>query len=52
DLYDSGASHHMTPIREDFVEFQSTTLKTLTAANQQEFHSSGIGDALISIPNG
>jgi hypothetical protein len=23
DLYDSGASHHMTPIREDFVEFQS-----------------------------
>ncbi|KAF8234772.1 hypothetical protein L208DRAFT_1259928, partial [Tricholoma matsutake] len=35
-----------------FIEFQSTTPKTLTAANQQEFHSSGIGDILISIPNG
>ncbi|KAF8226900.1 hypothetical protein L208DRAFT_1021407, partial [Tricholoma matsutake] len=51
DLYGSGTSHHMMLIREDFIEFQSTTLKTLTAANQQEFHSGGIGDILISIPN-
>ena len=41
----------MTPICEDFMEFQSTTPKTLTAANQQEFHSSGIGNILINVPN-
>jgi hypothetical protein len=52
ELYDSGASHHMSPICDDFMEFQSTTPKSLTAANQQEFHSSGIGDILISVPNG
>jgi len=52
DLYDLGASHHIMPIREDFIEFQSTTPKTLTTANQQEFHSGGIGNILISIPNG
>jgi gag-polypeptide of LTR copia-type len=52
EIYDSGASHHMSPICDDFMEFQSTTPKSLTAANQQEFHLSGIGDVLISVPNG
>jgi len=42
----------MMPIREDFIEFQSTTPKTLTAANQQKFHSGGIGNVVISVPNG
>jgi hypothetical protein len=52
EMYDSGASHHMTPIREDFVTFQATAPKTLTAANKQEFSADGIGDILISVPNG
>jgi hypothetical protein len=34
------------------VTFQATTLKTLTAANKQEFSADGIGDILISVPNG
>jgi hypothetical protein len=53
DLYDSGASHHMTPIREDFMTFQATTPQIMTAANQQEFTmADGIGDVIISVPNG
>ncbi|KAF8239913.1 hypothetical protein L208DRAFT_1075200, partial [Tricholoma matsutake] len=52
ELYNLGVSYHMSPICEDFVEFQSTTPKSLTAANQQGFHSSRIGDILISVPNG
>jgi hypothetical protein len=51
DLYDSRASHHMMPIREDFMTFQATTPKTMTAANQQEFKADGIGDIIISVPN-
>ncbi|KAF8221233.1 hypothetical protein L208DRAFT_1160136, partial [Tricholoma matsutake] len=43
ELYNLGASHHMTPIHKDFMEFQFTAPKSLTATNQQEFHSSGIG---------
>jgi len=52
DLYDSGASHHMSPCREDFINFQSIPEKSLTAANQQHFSALGMGDMIISVPNG
>jgi hypothetical protein len=51
DLYNSGASHHMTPIHEDFMTFQATAPKTMTDMNQQEFTADGIGDIIISVPN-
>ncbi|HEV7735797.1 MAG TPA: reverse transcriptase domain-containing protein, partial [Chlamydiales bacterium] len=52
DLYDSGASHHMTPHREDFITFQVIVPRPLTAANQGKFHAIGIGDTIIMVPNG
>ena len=42
----------MTPIREDFMTFQATMPRTMTATNQQEFTTDGIGDVIISVPNG
>jgi hypothetical protein len=42
-LLDSGASHHMSPYRDAFVNFRSFELTALTAANQQFFYATGVG---------
>ena len=52
DLYDSGASHHMSPCREDFIDFHDIPAKPLTAANKEVFSAVGMGDMIVSIPNG
>lgn len=52
DLYDSGASHHMSPCQEDFVSFQDIAPKALMAANKESFTAHGIGDVIISVPKG
>ncbi|KIL56041.1 hypothetical protein M378DRAFT_43351, partial [Amanita muscaria Koide BX008] len=52
DLYDSGASHHMSPCREDFITFREIQPYKLTAANNQPFMARGIGDMDILVPNG
>ncbi|OJT11681.1 Retrovirus-related Pol polyprotein from transposon TNT 1-94, partial [Trametes pubescens] len=51
DLYDSGATHHMSPYREDFASFTATADKKLSAANQQHFHAKGVGKMVIPVPN-
>ena len=51
-LYDSGANHHMTPICKNFITFQMTVPKSMTAVNQQEFNADRVGDVIISVPNG
>ncbi|KAF9002762.1 hypothetical protein BDQ17DRAFT_1425720 [Cyathus striatus] len=51
-LYDLGASHHMSPFHEDFVTFTNIAPHSLTTANQQVFLAKGIGDVIISVPNG
>lgn len=51
DLYDSGASHHMSPYRDSFVTFREITPRGLKAANQEEFSATGMGDVLIRVPN-
>ncbi|KZT68541.1 hypothetical protein DAEQUDRAFT_648935, partial [Daedalea quercina L-15889] len=51
DLYDSGASHHMSPYRDKFISFQETPPRPLNAANQQLFQATGMGDIIISVPN-
>ncbi|GBE84202.1 hypothetical protein SCP_0601800 [Sparassis crispa] len=51
DLYDSGASHHMSPFREDFLTFHETMPQPLNAANQQDFVATGVGDMIIAVPN-
>ena len=50
DLYDTGASHHMSPCHEDFITFQATQPYTLSAANQQPFLAHGFGDMEIRVP--
>ena len=52
DLYDSGASHHMSPCREDFVNFCKIAPRPLTAVNQQAFMAHRIGDLIITVLNG
>ncbi|PIL29342.1 hypothetical protein GSI_09393 [Ganoderma sinense ZZ0214-1] len=51
DLYDSSATHHMSPYREDFLTFQEIPPHDLTAANQQPFQATGVGDMLLPVPN-
>jgi hypothetical protein len=52
DLYDSGASHHMSPCREDFVSFKDIAPCPLNATNQEAFMAHGIGDLIVAVPNG
>jgi hypothetical protein len=52
DLYDSGASHHMSPCREDFLSYQEIKPKPLSAVNKEVFMANGIGDIIITVPNG
>ena len=50
DLYDLGASHHMSPCREDFLLYQEMKPKPLLAANKEIFMAYGIGEIIISVP--
>ncbi|PIL34675.1 transcription factor [Ganoderma sinense ZZ0214-1] len=51
DLYDSGASHHMSPHRQDFTSLSEAKMM-LNAANQQTFRAEGVGEMVIPVPNG
>jgi hypothetical protein len=52
ELYDSGASHHMSPYRNKFLNFVSIKPKTIQAVDGQEFEATGLGDMHIELPNG
>ena len=52
DLYDLGASHHMSPCRKDFINFEQIPDKPLTAPNRERFMAQGIGEMMIKLPNG
>ena len=52
ELYDSGASRHMSPFREQFVTYQKIDARPITAANNRVFHAIGMGDLEIDVPNG
>jgi len=51
ELYDSGATCHMTPLREPLVNYQTITPNTISAANQHTFSAIRCGDLTIHIPN-
>jgi hypothetical protein len=51
ELYDSGASCHMSPYRHKFINFISIKKKLLTAADGGHFKAVGKGDMHISMPN-
>jgi hypothetical protein len=51
DLYDSRASHHMLPQREDFINYVEIPEKLLTTANKEIFSAVRMGDMIVSVPN-
>src|SRR5258707_5099699 len=52
ELYDSGASRHMSPNRKQFVTYREIPARPITAANNKVFHAIGMVDLKINVPNG
>ena len=53
DVFDSGASVHISPYRERFVRFRELNpARAITAANSEQFIATGEGDVEIRVPNG
>ncbi len=52
ELYDSGASRHMSPFRERFVTYHKIPARPITTANNRVFYAVGAGDLQIQVPNG
>jgi len=52
ELYDSGASHHMSPFQHHFTNLCSIPPHPITAANNHIFYATGLNDLKIDVPNG
>ena len=52
ELYDSGATHHISPFQHRFTNLQAIPPQPITAANKGVFYASGISNLKIDIPNG
>src|SRR5258708_15941173 len=52
EIYDSGASHHMSPFLHHFTNLHSIPPWAITAANSSTFTATSMGDLKINIPNG
>ena len=52
ELYDSGASRHMSPHRSQFENYISIVPKSITAADKRCFQAIGKGDLRVKVPNG
>ena len=52
ELYDSGASCHMSPFRHQFTSYCPIPPRPIIAANKRMFFANGIGDLHIRVPNG
>jgi len=52
ELYDSGASQHMSPYRHRFLNFKSISPHPIQAADKRTFDAIGRGDLPIEVPNG
>ena len=52
ELYDSGASRHMSPFRDRFVSYRTITPRAITAADKRVFYAIGEGDLRVEVPNG
>ena len=52
DLYDSGASRHMSACREDFRNYEIMEPRGIRAADKRTFQAIGRGDLKATIPNG
>ena len=52
ELYDSGASRHMSPFRDRFTSYKEIPPRAITAADKRVFYAIGTGDLKIEVPNG
>jgi len=52
ELYDSGASHHMTPFGHRLINFTHITSHPITVTDKQIFHAIGKGDMQVEVPIG
>jgi hypothetical protein len=52
ELYDLGASHHMSPYCKQFITYHEISARPITAANNEVFHAISMGDLEIQVPNG
>ncbi len=52
ELYDSGASRHMSPSHHHFTNLHSIPPCPITAANGKPFYAISVGDLKIAVPNG
>jgi len=52
EVFDSGATTHITPYRNNFSTFQSIVPKVLQATNKQGFSAVGRGELVLDLPNG
>ena len=52
ELYDSGASRHMSPFSHRFTNLHPIPPRPITAANNRVFYAIGSGDLKIDVPNG
>jgi hypothetical protein len=52
EIYDSGASVHMTPSRHRLTNYRAIQPRGITAANNQTLDAVGMGDMHVEVPNG
>ncbi|KJA13862.1 hypothetical protein HYPSUDRAFT_100794, partial [Hypholoma sublateritium FD-334 SS-4] len=52
DLYDSGATRHMSSARHRLLNFVEITPKPISAADNRSFDATGMGDMIVYLPNG
>jgi hypothetical protein len=50
ELYDSGCTKHISPYRDDFIDFMSIPPKSFRAANRQTFSATGSGKLIVDLP--
>jgi len=52
ELYNSGATCHMTPLKDTLTNYQAIPPRLIGAENQHTFYAIGRGDLMILVPNG
>ncbi|KAI0075255.1 hypothetical protein K474DRAFT_1560994, partial [Panus rudis PR-1116 ss-1] len=52
ELYDSGATRHMSPHRNRFINFIEIPPRSIGAADNRSFKAVGKGDMFIDVPCG
>lgn len=52
EIYDSGATKHMTPYRDQLLNYRQIPKRMVKAAGKSHFAAYGIGDMVLRVPNG